>query len=618
MNETAIEAGPPRLRRAAFFGLFFLAWMGCNGAPGVKQFGDGASTVIRTDAADDARDAKVMTQEAGNREAGDTADAGGDASADATVPGDGGLADGGPCAGAEDGTACDDGDKCTLRDTCQGGRCLGENPVVCSAADACHKAGICRPDTGACDSPNEDDGKACDDGDKCTHDDVCKSGVCGGAAVVCLASDQCHQEGTCDPATGACASPAKAEGASCDDANKCTHDDVCKSGVCGGVAVVCPAGDQCHTTGVCDAATGSCSNPAKADGVSCDDQDTCTRTDACQAGACKGGNLPGCMSSPTCKAKGECVEVSDCTGQADGTLCDDGNACTQRDICMGGACLGGSPVVCKAADACHDAGACNSQTGACTNPVKANGTTCEDGNACTGGDACQNGSCVAGAAKTCAATDTCHAAGTCNPATGTCSNPIKANGAGCSDGNACTQTDVCMQGVCMGSNAKVCAASDQCHDAGTCTPATGVCTNPATRNGKVCDDKNACTSNESCQNGVCGGGTSLTCPAVACQVAGACAPATGQCSYTAAPNGTSCTDTDFCTTNESCVGGKCTAGGAVSCNDRLPCQSGQCSSAQRACVYTNVDGMSCSDGNACTGGDTCRGGTCRRFGGKFG
>ncbi|HMG20952.1 MAG TPA: hypothetical protein VK607_06530, partial [Kofleriaceae bacterium] len=39
------------------------------------------------------------------------------------------------------------------------------------------------------------------------------------------------------------------------------------------------------------------------------------------------------------------------------------------------------------------------------------------------------------AGVTCTASDACHAAGTCDPATGTCSNPAVADGTACSDGN---------------------------------------------------------------------------------------------------------------------------------------------------------------------------------------
>ncbi|HZX95955.1 MAG TPA: hypothetical protein VFE90_15640, partial [Myxococcales bacterium] len=57
------------------------------------------------------------------------------------------------------------------------------------------------------------------------------------------------------------------------------------------------------------------------------------------------------------------------------------------------------------------------------------GTACTDNNLCTAGDTCDGaGHCIGGPAVTCTAQDQCHVAGTCNPATGSCSNPIKANG----------------------------------------------------------------------------------------------------------------------------------------------------------------------------------------------
>jgi hypothetical protein len=67
-----------------------------------------------------------------------------------------------------------------------------------------------------------------------------------------------------------------------------------------------------------------------------------------------------------------------------------------------------------------------------------------------------------------------------------CSNPTKANGSACNDGNACTQTDTCLNGSCAGTNPLVCTASDQCHVAGTCDPGTGVCSNPANPNATGC------------------------------------------------------------------------------------------------------------------------------------
>jgi hypothetical protein len=41
--------------------------------------------------------------------------------------------------------------------------------------------------------------------------------------------------------------------------------------------------------------------------------------------------------------------------------------------------------------------------------------------------------------------------GTCDLATGVCSNPLKASGAPCDDGDTCTQADICQAGICVGS-----------------------------------------------------------------------------------------------------------------------------------------------------------------------
>src|SRR5207247_1138426 len=54
----------------------------------------------------------------------------------------------------------------------------------------------------------------------------CSGGTCGGTAVVCTALDECHQAGTCAPATGMCSNPASpmgtpCTGGACDGAGNC-------------------------------------------------------------------------------------------------------------------------------------------------------------------------------------------------------------------------------------------------------------------------------------------------------------------------------------------------------------------------------------------------------------
>src|SRR5439155_1742296 len=151
-----------------------------------------------------------------------------------------------------------------------------------------------------------------------------------------------------------------------------------------------------------------------------------------------------------------------------GTACDDSDACTRTDTCEAGSCVGGNPVVCAASDQCHVAGTCDVLKGACLNPVAADGTAGDVGGACTRTDTCEAGSCVGRSPVVCARSVHCHVAGPCDPLTGACSTPSPSNGTACDDGDACTRTDTCEAGSCIGGNPVVCAASDQCHVAGTC------------------------------------------------------------------------------------------------------------------------------------------------------
>ncbi len=151
-------------------------------------------------------------------------------------------------------------------------------------------------------------------------------------------------------------------------------------------------------------------------------------------------------------------------------------------------------------------------------------------------DLCSDGTCVANLCNplvVCTASDQCHDAGVCDSATGICSNPNAADGTSCSDNNACTLSDTCAGGVCVSGTPKVCTASDQCHVAGTCNTGTGVCSNPA----KVCNDNNICTTDT-------------------------CNVSTG-CVFT--NNTLPCPDGNACTTNV-CGGGVCSSTPLACCS----------------------------------------------------
>ena len=119
---------------------------------------------------------------------------------------------------ASNGSTCNDGNKCTQTDRCQSGSCIGSNPVVCTALDACHSAGSCAPATGRCSNPLKSDGTPCDDLDLCNGADLCSGGACSpiGPPVSCPAPAPCHTQGTCDPPTGQCSDPTAPDGTRCD------------------------------------------------------------------------------------------------------------------------------------------------------------------------------------------------------------------------------------------------------------------------------------------------------------------------------------------------------------------------------------------------------------------
>ena len=416
------------------------------------------------------------------------------------------------------GTACDDGNACTVTDTCQAGVCTGTNPVVCTALDQCHDVGVCDTATGVCTNPERTDGTPCSDNSLCTPNDACLAGVCVGSnAVSCLASDQCHLAGSCDPLTGSCSNPSKVDGSACTDGNSCTVADNCQAGACAsGTAVVCTASDQCHDSGVCDTGSGICSNPVKSDGAACSDGNACSQTDSCLAGICTGDNPVVCLPLDACHVAGVCngaTGICSNPAQSDGTSCNDGNACTQLDSCQTGVCVGANPVVCVASDACHVAGVCDPQSGACGNPEKANGSPCDDGSACTVADTCQAGACASGTPIVCVASDQCHNAGICDTGTGVCSDPPKPDGTSCNDNDACTTTDTCQSGSCAGGNPVVCVPLNSCHDAGVCDSQTGRCSNPTVADGSPCSDGLVCTQSDSCHAGACVGVSTDGCPA---------------------------------------------------------------------------------------------------------
>jgi hypothetical protein len=172
-----------------------------------------------------------------------------------------------------------------------------------------------------------------------------------------------------------------------------------------------------------------------------------------------------------------------------------------------GTCNGTEPLTCDDDNPCTT-DTCDAVAG-CQHPAVANGTACVDGTVCNGAETCQAGVCTAGTALTCDNDNPC-TTDTCDPVAG-CQHAAVTNGTACSDGNACTQTDTCQAGACVGGNPIACVAADQCHVAGTCDAATGVCSQPVKPDGTTCDDGDACTTGDTCQTGGCQPGPRVAC-----------------------------------------------------------------------------------------------------------
>jgi hypothetical protein len=188
---------------------------------------------------------------------------------------------------AANGTACNDGNACTQTDTCQAGSCTGANPVTCGQADQCHVAGTCNPATGTCSNPAAPNGTACNDGNACTQADTCQAGACIGAnPVICTAADQCHVAGVCNPTTGTCSNPSAPDGTTCTDGNACTTNDTCSAGACvAGPPLVCNdqnvcTVDSCNPAIGCVYAPGNAGTVCRAAANACDSAEVCTGTSA--------------------------------------------------------------------------------------------------------------------------------------------------------------------------------------------------------------------------------------------------------------------------------------------------------------------------------------------------
>jgi hypothetical protein len=125
-------------------------------------------------------------------------------------------------------------------------------------------------------------------------------------------------------------------------------------------------------------------------------------------------------------------------------------------------------------------------------------------------------------------------------------------------------------GVCQHSD---CAPLDGPCVVGRCDFATNMCRRVPRPNGTMCEDGNPCTTGDFCLRGTCRSGGPLVCPPPPGQcVESICDASAGGCVAVAAPDGTSCNDSQMCTVNDQCVGGMCQGISSAPMGDTCPGQ----------------------------------------------
>jgi hypothetical protein len=126
--------------------------------------------------------------------------------------------------------------QCAWLPAANGKPCDDANPLT--EGDVCFQ-GSCQPGffVGSCQKTS--DCQALEDGNLCNGQLFCNvaAGKCQlnpASIVVCKTVwDTTCKKNTCQPATGQCLPQATAEGVACDDGNSCTTGDVCDEGKCG-------------------------------------------------------------------------------------------------------------------------------------------------------------------------------------------------------------------------------------------------------------------------------------------------------------------------------------------------------------------------------------------------
>ena len=431
----------------------------------------------------------------------------------------------------------------------------------------------------------------------------------------------------------------------CDDGNPCT-EDVCFSGKCDNpllpqeqlVIEECPCvedddcepledDDVCNGTLVCGESEGVCEvDPGTV--LECDDGDVCNGLETCDpTDGCQLGNSPECDDQDKCTVD-SCSPQSGCEHEDTLADCDDDIVCT-TDICHYNQC--GNEIV---PNMCLIDGNCwNSGVKDPGNPCRAcdpytptqwsfeqEGVWCGQDNSCDGQGNCVEDACIPDCDGKECGNDACGGqCGGCNdgnPCTMdlcdfmfTCKHVADAGAEVCDDGDACTTEDICVAGICVGVVLKDCSDGLFCNGEETCDPDTGACVDgekPESSDGIYCTvdycDENSDSIGHSPQDADCDDSNPCTIDVCSAQAG---------CEHAFEDDGEPCPGgnqyqclSGNCTCVPDCDGKVCgtngCGGSCGDCGDEEACNAGTCEPVED---YVCADMMAC--GMACGFGANC-------------
>ncbi|MFO0589915.1 MAG: kelch repeat-containing protein [Polyangiaceae bacterium] len=317
------------------------------------------------------------------------------------------------------------------------------------------------------------------------------------------------------------------------------------------------------------------------------------------------GTIGTCDGGGACElfSEGTICQTPGCQGNVSqgGGTCDGAGTCNPvgtTEDCSPYACVGGvCTKACVDSTECSTFAYCDGVVKTCQ-PKKPDGSTAFAAEQCLSGFAADGVCCDTACAGQC---DVCSAA-LGAPKDGVCS-PL--SNVQCNDGDACTKVDVCNNGKCIGGQPVVCPGDTGCAGGLACDSKTGQCSvaTPPKNAGDPCDDGKSCTSGEVCTvAGACMGAT-VACTPGQCQESGACVEGKG-CQFVDKDNYTACSaDSNPCTLDW-CIDGTCIANSLA---DLSPCPGGTCIGGKCIPDGSNPNGGSGGGGGNGTGGNATGG-----------